>query len=160
MFGKWAGSALLALVPIATMWVGACGTDAVGIETCRQIEEARCRRAPDCPDIDLSKPPHRGSPATDVDACIRFYRDACLHGLAVADPGAVTTKACIDAIGAGSCTVVEHPETAAACAWLIPPAPSPATDASDGPADAIDAAPDTPPSDAGLGFDLGIPLGQ
>jgi hypothetical protein len=119
----------------------ACGTDAVGVETCRQIETARCQQAPNCPaDINLDVPEHRDSPKTDVDACIRFYRDACLHGLAAAkDPGAVATKACIDAINTGDCMVVVHPETHPSCAWLIPPAPPPVVDAAIEGGDATDA---------------------
>src|SRR5262245_34968096 len=108
MVRKWAGSGILALVVTVAGPLSACGTDAVGVETCRQVEEARCRRAPSCPAIDLSNPKHRDP---DVDACIRFYRDACLHGLATnSDPGAPQTKACIDAINRGDCNVVEHPE--------------------------------------------------
>jgi hypothetical protein len=150
MVGKWAGSGLLALVIAGVTWTGACGTDAVGIETCRQIEEARCRKAPGCPDIDLTIPKHRDD---DVDACIRYYRDACLHGLATTDdPGADKTKACIDAINRGDCAIVEHPENDPACAWLVPPQPPPAPDASDAPSDAPDAAVDAG-SDALLDFD-------
>jgi hypothetical protein len=150
MVRKWAGSVLLALVAAVAGWIGACGTDAVGVETCRQIEEARCQQAPNCPDINLSNPKHRDSPKTDVDACIRFYRDACLHGLQTPnDPGpnSPQTKACIDAINKGNCAVVEDPSKDPACAWLVPPAPPPATDASDAPADAPDAV--SPASDAG-----------
>jgi hypothetical protein len=114
---------------------GACGTDAVGVDTCRQIESARCKRAPDCPDIHLDAKPHAGD---GVDACIRFYDDACQHGLASGtDPGAIKLNACVAAINAGSCTVVEAPESDPACAWLIPPAtPDAAADTSD--ADASD----------------------
>ena len=100
----------------------ACGTEAVGVETCRTIESARCLQAPNCPDIDLSKPVHRDTPRTNIDACMRFYDDACWHGLAAGDPGAIATKACVDAINTGDCNVVYHPETHPSCAWLIPPA--------------------------------------
>lgn len=110
---------------------GACGTDAVGVETCRKVEEARCRKAPDC-GIALDQPPHVGD---DVDACIRFYRDACLHGLETqADPGTVASNACVGAIQNADCTTdegkatVQHPETNAACTWLVPSA-TPAADA-------------------------------
>src|SRR5215472_12403700 len=47
----------------------ACGTDAVGIESCRKVEEARCRQAPGC-NISLATPVHQGD---DVEACIRYY---------------------------------------------------------------------------------------
>jgi hypothetical protein len=151
MVQRWAASGLLALLVVGGAWLGACGTDAVGVETCRQIEEARCRQAPNCPDIDLSVPKHRDP---NVDACIRYYRDACLHGLAApADPGAVATKACIDAINRGNCQIVEHPETDPACAWLIPPQPPPA-DASDAPADGPDADASDAGSDALFDFDV------
>ena len=40
MVRKWMGIGLLALAAPAFVVIGACGTDAVGIETCRQIEEA------------------------------------------------------------------------------------------------------------------------
>jgi hypothetical protein len=124
--------------------VPACGTEAVGVETCRQIESARCQAAPACPNIDLGVPVHRGSPGTDVASCIRFYEDACLHGLATTtDPGGPAAKACVDAINAGDCAIVYEPQKSAACAWLIPPQPA-VTDAgsdadTDAPSDAADA---------------------
>jgi hypothetical protein len=148
MVRKWAGSVLLALVAAGLAWLGACGTDAVGVETCRQIETARCQQAVNCPKIDLGNPKHRDP---DVDACIRFYREACLHGLsAPSDPGpnSPQTKACIAAINTGNCDVVMTPQSDPACAWLVPPQPPPAADASDAPPDAPDAA--SPPSDAGF----------
>jgi hypothetical protein len=157
MVRKWAGSGLWALLVAGAGWTPACGTDAVGVETCRQVEEARCRQAPKCPEIDLSKPRHRDTPNSDVDACIRFYRDACLHGLATnADPGALSLRQCVDAINRGDCAVVEHPESDPACFWLVPPQPpAPPADASDAP---VDAPADTAPSDAGLGLDVGFPF--
>src|SRR5262245_58271632 len=146
MVGKWAGSVLLALVAGGVAWLGACGTEAVGVETCRQIETARCQQAPKCPEIDLGNPKHRDP---DVDACTRFYREACLHGLVAADPGpnSPQTKACVDAINKGNCDVVKNPEKDPACVFLVPPQPPPAADASDAPAAAPDAA--SPASDAG-----------
>jgi hypothetical protein len=109
----------------------ACGTDAIGVEVCRQVETARCLQAPNC-GIDLSMPKHRGSPGTDVDACIRYYHDACLHGLATnTDPGNVQLQACIGAINSGNCDYVEHPEDAPECAWLIPPVTTTADASSD-----------------------------
>jgi hypothetical protein len=133
----------LALACAAGALAAACGTDAVGVDTCRQIENARCSQAPSCANINLGIPVHRNSPVTDVEACQRYYHDACLHGLATnTDPGAVATKACVDAINTGDCNVVYHPETHPACAWLIPPA-TPVTDAAadaDGAIDAADAA--------------------
>jgi hypothetical protein len=118
---------------ILAIGVLACGTDAVGVDACRQIEEARCRHAPTCQI--LIEPPHRTS-GTDVSECIRFYNDACLHGLAGGnDPGPTAVSACVAAINAapataGGCAVVTNPETASACAWLGPP-PSSADAAAD-----------------------------
>lgn len=115
---------MLALGWAATV-MPACGTDAVGIETCRSVEDARCKQAPHC-GIDLTKPPHRNSPTNDVEACIRYYDTACLHGLEVpTDPGATAANACIAAINTGDCMTVLHPETNAACTWLNPPPPAP-----------------------------------
>jgi hypothetical protein len=110
----------------------ACGTDAVGVESCRQIEQARCENAPAC-GIDLSTPVHRGSrPEDAVAACIRYYDDACMHGFAApADPGAIQVQACIDAINTGDCSVVKAPESHPSCAFLVPPAPPPAPPAAD-----------------------------
>jgi hypothetical protein len=118
-----------------------CGTDGSGVAACRQIEEARCRRAPGC-GINL-EPPYSTS-GDAVDACIRFYDTACLHGLEVSDPGPVVVGQCVSAIVDGGCGVVSSPQTSSACAWLQP---SPAADASDAPVgvdDASDAEADSP----------------
>jgi hypothetical protein len=121
-------AALLAIGAAIAAVVVACGTDAVGVDACRQIEEARCNQAPNCSAISLAEPLHPGGSAADVSACIRFYDDACQHGLAngVA-PGQPAVTACVAAInaeatdGGGGCVIVLHPEEAGACAWLIPP---------------------------------------
>ena len=116
----------------------ACGTDAVAVDQCRQIETARCQTAAGCANIPISTLPlHSGS---DVDSCIRYYNDACLHGFVNgANPGAVAVNACIAAIDApdgaagfepdagpgnvNHCEVVTHPERANDCAFLsnLPP---------------------------------------
>lgn len=114
---------LLALIAAAAF---ACGTDPVGVDTCRRIETARCENAPAC-GIDLTRPVHRGDDSkSSVAACVRYYEDACLHGLAAPeDPGSVKTQACVDAINNGSCDVVKTPESHPDCIWLVPPAPPP-----------------------------------
>ena len=68
----------------------ACDTSAVGVESCREIEYARCDAAFDCPTtFKISSPA----------ACRRFYRDHCLHGLDIAvDPGATKVNQCVNAI--------------------------------------------------------------
>jgi hypothetical protein len=68
-----------------------CGTDAVAVDACRQIETARCNAAPAC------------SPGFDVDGCTLFYRDACLVGIGNADAGDVVAaqiQGCITALQA------------------------------------------------------------
>lgn len=62
-----------------------CGTDATGVDACRQIEFARCEGAEPCA-FDV-----------DVDACRRFAQDNCLHGL-VEHPGEAAVRACTEAI--------------------------------------------------------------
>jgi hypothetical protein len=138
------GAPLLALALIA-----ACGTDAVGVDACRQIEEARCRRAPVCcgvyPQcgIDLTSPLHSDD---DVTACIRFYDDACQHGLVnTQDPGSVAVKQCVAAINAADCTTLEgqtyvlHPELEPSCSFLTP---NPVDAGIDSPPDVVEAAAD------------------
>src|SRR5262249_30599269 len=130
----------LAVVALGAVALGACGTDAVAVDTCRQIESARCKQAPNCPQMSLANPVHIGA---DVDPCIRSYDDACLHGLvAGADPGATALKACLDAINTGDCPTVVAPETNPACGFLNP---APPVDAGvDAPEAAAEAAADAP----------------
>jgi hypothetical protein len=131
----------LALLLAGSVVVDGCGTDAVDVDGCKQIEEARCRQAPAC-GIPI-EPPWFTS-GTDVDSCVRYYDVACLHGLDVGAPGTSALSACVAAIQADTkakdgCAVVKQPQTdTAACGWLIPPASAP--DASDAPsATSIDA---------------------
>lgn len=132
---------------VLSFWIvsaSGCGTDAVGVEDCRRIEQARCAAAAPCGEVD------------DVDACQRFYRDQCLHGVSGRDPGPREVDACVTAIEAAgrcarsdadaplescdsdapdpapnletACDVVLYPERAEACSFLLdspePPAPS------------------------------------
>jgi hypothetical protein len=93
----------------------ACGTDPQGVDACREIEQARCRRAPSCPEL--------GIPADQVTACIEFTRDQCLHGLATNDPGAPVVDKCASAIEnpATSCALVASPQDIAECSFIVPP---------------------------------------
>lgn len=70
-----------------------CGTQASGIEECRQIENARCQSAAQCGLID------------DVAACERYVRDQCLHGIPDdLGPSNSEVTACVEAIeDVGSC---------------------------------------------------------
>jgi hypothetical protein len=118
----------------AALGIEACGTEAVAPEGCRKIEQARCRRGEACPELGL-----RG--ATGVEECVQYARDRCLHGLAVADPGAPAIDACVNAIqNALTCEVVASPETDPACAFLRPTPAPPDAAADAGPdADELDA---------------------
>jgi hypothetical protein len=128
----------LALVVMAgAALANGCGTGAIDVAGCRSIEEARCEQAPAC-GIPI-EPPYFTS-GTDVDACIRFYDTACLHGLAAGDPGAAAINACVasiksDTMKKDGCAVVKQPQTdQAACGWLVPPV-AVVVDASDAPSD-------------------------
>lgn len=127
---RWHLLAVGAAAATAVLSAAACGTEPVGVESCRKIERARCENAPAC-GVDLSKPVHRGETAElGVASCVRYYDDACLHGMvAPADPGAVQVDACVTAINTGDCRVVLKPESSPACGFLVPPAPAPAAPA-------------------------------
>lgn len=112
----------------------ACGTDAVGVETCKKIEHVRCEWAEACGvNLEGGPPVRRSKSTSPVDDCFRFYDDACLHGLPVADPtDAGAVQACVDSINTGNCDYVLHPEKAPECAFLIPPPDSGVADADGG----------------------------
>jgi hypothetical protein len=151
----------LGVLPVGVV-VGSCGTDAVAIQQCRDIENARCNAAPMC------------SPGFDSARCQRFYRDECLLGIENTDGGSAMSQPCVDAINlaaqcapggdaspsdcvnlipdaacpevadaATACNVILHcPEVLAACSFVAP-TPSDAGDAA-----AHDAASDAATSDA------------
>jgi hypothetical protein len=137
MLRRIAAASLLTLAAVAFGPVVACGTDPVGVQSCKDIEHARCENAPAC-GLSLSTPAHVGTGAVeDVAACERFYDDACLHGfVAPNDPGPTAVQACIAAINTGSCSVVQTPQTAPACAFLANGTTDAGTDAADADADA------------------------
>jgi hypothetical protein len=126
----------LTLALTGALGTPSCGTDAVGTDACRKIEQARCRKAAaSCPELGL-----RGD--VGVQECVQYARDRCLHGLAVADPGPPAVNACVAAIEqATSCDVVATPETAPACAFLqpVPPPPDAGADARTDDASDLDA---------------------
>ncbi len=135
---------LLGLGALAALPTLGCDAGAVGVDTCLQIESARCEAAARCGDrFDVDS----------VAACKRFYKDQCLHGMAIHDePGVPTVKACVQTIeGLRDCArkdgpkaarakcaavvsqdedhdlvcdFVEQPELLDACAFLMPPADS------------------------------------
>jgi hypothetical protein len=118
--------AWLALAPalaLAVVVAGAsCGSSATGVGACKSIEEARCKQVPNCPNVQVS-PPLWFTTGSAVDACIRYYDTACLHGLAIGtDPGTSNLNACVAAINDKGCGVVAAPQSDPSCAWLVPPA--------------------------------------
>jgi hypothetical protein len=133
--------ALSALGSFALASSPGCGTDAHGVEDCREIEIARCAAAVPCGII------------TDQTRCEIYYRDHCLHGLPGAQPQQATVDTCVSAINAlgvcakqggtaaevkdcegvetygatTTCEVIQFPEKAYACSFLSskpPPAES------------------------------------
>jgi hypothetical protein len=116
----WRRFGRLAIAAGVTL-ASACGTDAVGVETCRRIETARCNAAEACGEI------------SNAAACERFYRDQCLHGLSVPEPSERQVDACTRALEAvaecarsedtsedceNACDAVTNPELLADCAFL------------------------------------------
>lgn len=78
-----------------------CGTDAKGIEDCRDIERARCSAAASCGIV------------SDVEACQRFYRDHCLHGMTQLPASPTAVDECVETINsAGSCASAEGADAA------------------------------------------------
>jgi hypothetical protein len=127
----------------------ACGTSAVDVQGCKDIEDARCQAAsiPACASVFDPLPVHNDS---DVSACVRFYATQCLHGLETpVTPGGVAVNACVSTIqsavqaashgDAGACQVIAHPQNYPSCAFLnVPDAGTPDTgvDAADAGEDA------------------------
>ena len=128
--------ALLSAASVVTIMAAGCGTDAKGVDDCRDIEEARCSADKNCGVV------------MNVTQCQNFYRDQCLHGLPVSPPGSAAIKACVATIHAAglcalegmdtapsdcsagnpsgmtsaqtTCEIVSNPEKTAECAFLMP----------------------------------------
>jgi len=138
-FRSLSATLLAAAATFSLVTASSCGTNAVGVDDCRDIEQARCRAQASCLDAD-------GVPLiTDVPACERYYRDHCLHGFAVKPPASASVSDCVQLIEtagrcaqedsesplactetrtrrytgfATACDLVTHPELAAECAFL------------------------------------------
>ena len=134
LFRSLSAMLLSAITSFSLVTASGCGTAAVGVDDCRDIEQARCRAGKACGLVD------------DVEACERYYRGHCLHGLATAPPAGASVASCIEKIEAAgecakndpetplsecetavpeqqsrlntACDVVLHPERAAECAFL------------------------------------------
>jgi hypothetical protein len=121
---------------LAVAAFGGCSADSIGIEDCRDIEFARCEAG------------HACGVVQDVEDCKRFYRDHCLHGLALEDePSGTDVQSCVRSLKAVSactadtalaacpgvtaqpsllalaCDVVSAPEDIAECGFLVPAPP-------------------------------------
>lgn len=163
-FFRSLSATLASAASVFSLVTASCSTGAVGVDDCRDIENARCRAGATCGIVD------------DVAACQRYYRDHCLHGLATAAPSRASVAECVQVIEAAgrcatdstdtalascqetvtaarpglsrACDVVEHPERSDECAFLADvPAPAggggegsggDASDASSGDAGASD----------------------
>jgi hypothetical protein len=138
-FRSLSATLLAAAATFSLVTASSCGTSAVGVDDCRDIEQARCRASASCLDAN-------GAPLIqDVGACERYYRDHCLHGLATKPPAGASVSACVQVIQAAgecaqgdpastladcpvtdrhpgltrACDVVTHPERATECAFLL-----------------------------------------
>ncbi len=101
---SWLFAVSLMLASLSTFGLWACDTSAVGVDSCRQIEYARCSAASHCPST---------FKVTSPAACRRFYRDHCLHGLAIpTDPGPALVNPCVNAIDAIRTCLVHDGESA------------------------------------------------
>lgn len=104
----------------------ACG-NAVGTDACQTIEHARCKWIVQCygdaagGNYGLPTPRSgQTTTSTPVDDCMRYYDDACMHGMVTnVPPTDNEVSTCVAAInGATDCTIVTNPESADACAFL------------------------------------------
>jgi hypothetical protein len=118
--------AFLGVAAVVLVLSGACGTGASSPDVCRAIEDARCNKAPGC---GISLEPPYSTSGTDVEACVRYYDVACLHGLEVSNPGQTEVNDCVRAINTHGCAVVMTPQNDPACAWLVPSASASTPDA-------------------------------
>jgi hypothetical protein len=131
--------ALLSAITAFTIVTAAgCGTDAKEVDSCRDIEEARCTAAKNC-----------GQLVGSVSQCQDYYRDQCLHGLPVTPASSADVKTCVATIKAAgvcalqgtdtapsdcspkspsdsptiaktTCEIVTHPEETQECSFLKP----------------------------------------
>ena len=133
-FWKRLALALALVLPLASL-EGGCGTGGVDVDGCRQSRRPAAARAR----LVIEITARYFTSGTDVEACIRYYDDACLHGLASSNPGASAVSACVTAIQNDStrkdgCSTVKPPQTEqTACGWLVPPVPTTPPDASEAP---------------------------
>ena len=116
---------MLGATSLAVAFALACGQTAIGTDACTSIEHARCQWIVQCfadaANYGLPTRQSDSDAASPVDDCVRYYNDACLHGLVTnVAPSTDQVSACVGAINnATDCTIVYNPETADACAFLL-----------------------------------------
>jgi hypothetical protein len=99
---------LSAAITFSLVTASGCGTNAVGVDDCRDIERATCHAGAPCGIIE------------DVDACDRYYRDHCLHGLATKPPAGASVSGCVQVIeAAGRCAQADPTATLSSCAETV-----------------------------------------
>ena len=117
---------VIAVCGVVVCGVIACG-NAVGTDACQTIEHARCKWIVQCygdaAGGNYGLPtPRSGQTTTSsaVDDCMRYYDDACMHGMVTnVPPTDNEVSTCVAAInGATDCTIILNPETSAACTFL------------------------------------------
>ena len=130
---------------VGVLVLAACGTDAKGIEACREIESARCEATLAC-----------DATEAQVTYCIDLYRDQCLHGIrSGTEPGADATARCVEAIGAVAACARANAASMADCpaeplvAGVDPVSLSPCVVITRRPEQLLDCAFVVPPPDAG-----------
>ena len=103
---------LSAVTAFGFVTASGCATDAKGVDDCRKIEQARCDAGKVCGFVE------------DIEACKRFYRDQCLHGLTHQSPGTLQVDRCVQTIrAAGTCATTDPNIELAACAEVTAAAP-------------------------------------
>ena len=117
---------VVAVCGVVVCGVIACG-NAVGTDGCQAIEHARCKWIVQCygdaAGGNYGLPTPRSGQTTSsspVDDCMRYYDDACMHGMVTnVPPTTDEVSACVGATNSATdCTIVTNPETADACAFL------------------------------------------
>ncbi len=106
--GLLLSAALAAFALLTLVAPASCGSDAVGVDSCRAIETARCEAATAC-----------GFSEEKVQTCTLFYRDECLHGVENADagePASTTVDACVAAVNATAACAKAGAKTIEGCA--------------------------------------------
>ncbi len=125
---SWNRTSILALGFLMGFTLLGCTTQAIATQECRDIEYARCEASVACGVVEQG----------EVEACKRFYREQCFHGIAGPEaPTAEEQTLCVEFIEAAgdkaqesldkedqqkehelACTVISAPWKTPKCAFL------------------------------------------